>query len=190
MTTLPRHVRDAIAGKSAHVFIDPGVKQSAYAVSVNDVLRACGLGDGACALAQSYCRSARPSNVCVLIESPVAYAGQHANDLIALARIVGQHEATFRALGCEVVTTTPAEWKQQQQKPPHHMRTLNAIEDRDEAVETEAVEHGCGRTWDDIYDYVKASATRLARGEPARYSRKDHNTLDAVAGVLTMAGRL
>lgn len=102
--------------------IDPGTKESGYAFAEYGVLTAAG-----------YFPSSTPSGSSVtrlVSELPQIYAGHKAQgnveDLLQLARTVGQFEGHFKSQGAEIVIYRPAQWKGQVPKPIHHERVFNS----------------------------------------------------------------
>ena len=102
--------------------IDPGTKESAFAFAEYGVLTEA-----------AYFSSANPPLRTIsqfVTELPQIYAGHkaigNAEDILQLARVVGQLEGTFRSQGAEITVYRPAQWKGQLPKPKHHKRVFDS----------------------------------------------------------------
>lgn len=101
---------------------DPGVKESAFAFAEYGVLTEA-----------AYFSSANPPLRTIsqfVCELPQIYAGHkaigNAEDILQLARVVGQLEGTFRSQGAEITIYRPSQWKGQVPKEIHHNRVVTS----------------------------------------------------------------
>ncbi len=157
--------------------IDPGVKQSAAALSIDGALYQVWfidmglLADGA--PFASGASGARIEPTRVVVEKP-QHDGRSSRVppgvLIDLAYAAGL-VAGACAAGWPIVAYTPREWKGSIAKPIHHMRLWSVLSEHERALFPEG-------TFERIQKGVKAQALR---GTGKGYASAVHNLLDAAA---------
>jgi len=152
--------------------IDPGVKKCGIAYSCNGRLKYARL-----VTTESMLSEIINGKFMAVCEMPQTYGGRakrgDTNDLLALARVVGQIEIYFRSvLGAWFVTVKPSEWKGQVPKQIMCRRIWKTLS----AAEREVV--------------GISPAARLALAEGRDIAKSATDVLDAVGIVLFTLGRL
>ncbi len=166
--------------KVAVIGVDPGVKRSAYALSVKHKIVRCGWTTD-----RAYQADLRLTDLAV-IEMPDRVRIGPQQDILDLAAAVGYIEACVP----ENVTTrrvSPSEWKGTQTKPHSHRRIwqeLSMQERRDCA--------SCiGKSESFIYMKIQSACERYAlTRKVTKYRWNAHNLLDAIGITLNATGRL
>lgn len=112
------------------IAIDPG-KTSGFAVYISGKLVE------ARAIKEKELLNQKPAGGGVLVcELPVVYASRNvpANDLIALAVVVGDIAGNYRRHGFETVLVTPRTWKGTVPKEIHNRRVLRQLTEQERSI--------------------------------------------------------